>query len=153
MQQSKEEGGNQQNNSSMEAGKYVSLDHNSNGIQKENGKGELLVQANGAGGITQHEKIIHKDLNQMSSKVPPPIKISSNFDVYRPVQQKNNQNRFEQTLKKTPVNNSINKNNNHQIPDPAPPTVTQSLATRLRANQLKNATPMIIDQHIITTRQ
>ncbi|KAG5605802.1 hypothetical protein H5410_027294 [Solanum commersonii] len=47
---------------------------------------------------------------------------------------------------------SFNRNTN-QIPDPAPPTVTQSLATRLRANQIKNTIPMIIDQPIITTRQ
>ncbi|KAG5604804.1 hypothetical protein H5410_026296 [Solanum commersonii] len=121
--------------------------------QNENENGELLVQATREGGATQHGKNIRNHHNQMNSKIPPPIKISSNFDVYRPVQQKTNQNNLEQTLKKTPVNNFVNENNNHQIPDPAPPTVTQSLATRLRANQLKNATPMTIDQPIITTRQ
>ncbi|WMV50072.1 hypothetical protein MTR67_043457 [Solanum verrucosum] len=45
------------------------------------------------------------------------------------------------------------RNVNHQIPDPAPPTVTQSLATRLRANQIKNDTPLDITSPIITTRQ
>ncbi|KAH0658154.1 hypothetical protein KY289_026902 [Solanum tuberosum] len=130
-QHREDEGGNQQTNSSKEAD-------------------ELLMQTNGNGGVAQQD---HKDHNQMNSKIPTPIKISSNFDVYRPVQQKIGQNNGEKTLKKTPVNNSVNKNNHQQIPDPAPPTVTQSLATRLRANQLKNATPMIIDQPIITTRQ
>ncbi|KAK4733712.1 hypothetical protein R3W88_007973 [Solanum pinnatisectum] len=39
------------------------------------------------------------------------------------------------------------------ILDPSPPTVTQSLATRLRANQTKNETPLDIISPIITTRQ
>ncbi|KAH0756594.1 hypothetical protein KY290_026864 [Solanum tuberosum] len=153
LQQREEEEGNQQTNSSMEAGKSVNLDHNTNSKQNENEKEELLEQANRNGGVTQHEENIRKDHNQMSSKIPPPIKISSNFDVYRLVQQKNNQNNPKQTLKKTPGSSSVNKNNHQQIPDPAPPTVTQSLATRLRVYQLKNTTPMIIDQPIITTRQ
>ncbi|KAG5606134.1 hypothetical protein H5410_027626 [Solanum commersonii] len=146
MQQSKEDGGNQQNNINMEAGKSVNLDQNSNpnnkflpnnqnSNQNEHEKGGSLVQASRDGRVAQHKKSIHKDHNQMSSKIPPPIKISSKFD------------------QKLPVNNSINRNNSLQIPDPAPPTVTQSLATRLRANQLKNATPLIIDQPIITTCQ
>ncbi|WMV45641.1 hypothetical protein MTR67_039026 [Solanum verrucosum] len=138
-QHCEEEERNQQTNSSKEAGKSVNLDHNTNIVIENDG---LLMQTNGNGGVDQQGL---KDHNQMNSKIPPPIKISSNFDVYRPVQQKITQNNVEQTLKKTLVSNSVNKNNHQQIPDPAPPTVTQSLATRLRANQLKNATPMIID--------
>ncbi|XP_049351583.1 uncharacterized protein LOC125806777 [Solanum verrucosum] len=149
-QHCEEEERNQQTNSSKEAGKSVNLDHNTNSNQIVIENDGLLMQTNGNGGVDQQG---HKDNNQMNSKIPPPIKISSNFDVYRPVQQKITQNNVEQTLKKTPVSNSVNKNNHQQIPDPAPSTVTQSLATRLRANQLKNATPMIIDQPIITTRQ
>ncbi|KAG5585250.1 hypothetical protein H5410_045684 [Solanum commersonii] len=66
--------------------------------------------------------------------------------------QRIDQNSVEPNQNKVPVISSNNRNNN-QIHDPAPPTVTQSLASRLRANQIKNATPMIIDQPIITTRQ
>ncbi|KAK4716316.1 hypothetical protein R3W88_014654 [Solanum pinnatisectum] len=45
------------------------------------------------------------------------------------------------------------RTSSNQIPDPAPPTVTQSLATRLRANQIKNANPIDISSPIISTRQ
>ncbi|KAK4736302.1 hypothetical protein R3W88_010563 [Solanum pinnatisectum] len=85
----------------------------------------------------------------MGIKVPPTIKISSNFDVYRPTQQKLTQNSPKNNHNKPSGNNFFNA----QIPDPAPPTVTQSLATRLRANQIKNATPMDIIPPIISTRQ
>ncbi|KAH0677031.1 hypothetical protein KY285_024832 [Solanum tuberosum] len=130
IQQSKEDGRNQQNISSMEAGKSVNLDqnpntkflpNNQNNNQNEHEKGDSLVQASREGKVAQQEKNIHNDHNQMSFRIPPPIKISSNFDVCRPVQQKTSQNNLEQNLQKPPVNNSINRNNNLQIPDPAPP--------------------------------
>ncbi|KAH0673692.1 hypothetical protein KY284_024779 [Solanum tuberosum] len=139
IQQSKEDGRNQQNISSMEAGKSVNLDqnpntkflpNNQNNNQNEHEKGDSLVQASREGKVAQQEKNIHNDHNQMSFRIPPPIKISSNFDVCRPVQQKTSQNNLEQNLQKPPVNNSINRNNNLQIPDPAPPPPTPIITTR-----------------------
>ncbi|KAG5595028.1 hypothetical protein H5410_036260 [Solanum commersonii] len=89
----------------------------------------------------------------IDSSIPHPIKISSNSDTHKPNHQRNNQSSPRQNQNKPPINSSSTKNVNHQIPDPAPPTVTQSLATRLRANQIKNDIPLDINSPIISTRQ
>ncbi|KAK4709698.1 hypothetical protein R3W88_004211 [Solanum pinnatisectum] len=89
----------------------------------------------------------------MEPKIPPPIKVSSNFDSYRPNHQRNNQDSPRKHQNKFPANNPPIRIINNQIPDPAPPSITQSLATRLRANQTKNATPIDISSPIISTRQ
>ncbi|KAH0712244.1 hypothetical protein KY289_008203 [Solanum tuberosum] len=160
MQQSKTHDG---NNRSMNAGKlpnsklnvndHVNLpSNNSSSSQNVHGKGHVVVQTGMNAGETEPVKGIQYDHNQVPSKIPPPLKVSSNFDGYKSTQQKTDQNSLEQNHNKLPVTSSTNRNNN-QIPDPAPPTVTQSFASRLRANQMKNATPLVIDQPIITTRQ
>ncbi|KAK4730433.1 hypothetical protein R3W88_023421 [Solanum pinnatisectum] len=84
--------------------------------------------------------------------IPPPIKISSNFDTYKPNLHNANQNNLNQNNNKPSPHSSFPKNN-QQIPDPSPPTVTQSLATRLRASQNTNVIPLNIAPPIITTRQ
>ncbi|KAK4733015.1 hypothetical protein R3W88_007276 [Solanum pinnatisectum] len=89
----------------------------------------------------------------MDTDVPPPIKISSNFDPHRPSQQRTNPNSPKQNQNIHSGNNPVTKNITLQIPDPPLPTVTQTLANRLKANQLKNATPMNILPPIISTRQ
>ncbi|WMV13664.1 hypothetical protein MTR67_007049 [Solanum verrucosum] len=160
MQQSKTHDG---NNYSMNAGKLPNFklnsnDHvnlpsnNSSSSQDVHGKGHVVVQTGMNAGETEPVKGIQYDHNQIPSKIPPPFKVSSNFDGYKPTQQRPDQNSLEQNHNKLHVISSTNRNKN-QILDPAPPTVTQSLASRLRANQMKNATPMVIDQPIITTRQ
>ncbi|WMV30205.1 hypothetical protein MTR67_023590 [Solanum verrucosum] len=151
MQQSKEYGGMQPNSNIMETtGKSVNFapnnyDHNFppyniiHNCPNEHEEGQILVQNRAT---KQSENNTQKD-PVVDSKIPPPIKVSSNFDtyrpnhqrnnqssprqtssnfdVYRPVQQKTSQNNLEQNLQKLPVNNSINRNNNLQIPDPDPP--------------------------------
>ncbi|KAH0778633.1 hypothetical protein KY290_005060 [Solanum tuberosum] len=80
----------------------------------------------------------------MDPIIPPPIKVSSNFDIYRPNHPKPNQFSPKKNQNRPPFNNSGNKNINSQTPEPSPPTVVQSLATRLRANQAKSTTHVII---------
>ncbi|KAK4733794.1 hypothetical protein R3W88_008055 [Solanum pinnatisectum] len=102
MHQSNEEGETQTNINNMErTGKSVNFtsnnhDHNNlirnnphNG-QNEHGKGSSVMQADVILIDDQNGKITHKDLN-VESKIPPPIKVSSNFDNYRPNQQRNTQ--------------------------------------------------------------
>ncbi|KAG5595093.1 hypothetical protein H5410_036325 [Solanum commersonii] len=151
------------NNGSMNAGKLPNLksnstdhvnspSHNPSSSQNVRGQGHVVMQT----GMNAKEIIppmaTRQDLHQIPPKIPPPPKVSTNFDGYNPNPQRAIQNSLVQNQNRIPVTSSTNRNNN-QIPDPAPPTVTQSLATRLRANQMKNATPMTIDQPIITTRQ
>ncbi|KAH0760297.1 hypothetical protein KY290_016370 [Solanum tuberosum] len=151
------------NNHSTTSGKSPKLDPNSNNhinlspndpSISHNGNGKAHVGViDGKNDVeTQNTKTIQYDSHQIIPNIPPPLKVSSNFDAYRPAQQRTNQNSNDLTQNNLPATSPFNRNNN-QIPDPAPPTVTQSLATRLRANQIKNAIPMIIDQPIITTRQ
>ncbi|KAH0687778.1 hypothetical protein KY284_018331 [Solanum tuberosum] len=151
------------NNQSLTSGKSLNLDPKSNihinlsstdPSDSHNGNGKTHVGViDGKNDVeTQNAKTIQYERNQIIPKIPPPLKVSSNFDAYRPAPQRTNQNSNDQAQNKLPATSPFNRSNN-QIPDPAPPTVTQSLATRLRANQIKNAIPMIIDQPIITTRQ
>ncbi|WMV50084.1 hypothetical protein MTR67_043469 [Solanum verrucosum] len=161
MQQSKEYGGTQPTSTIKEtAGKSSNFApnnydlhfppyNNSHSSQNVHEKGHLFVQNREK---EQPENNIQKGPD-IDYRIPPPIKVSSNFDIHRTTHQRNNQNSPKQTQNKTPVNNPSTRNVTHQIPDPAPPTVTQSLATRLRANQIKNDTPLDITSPIITTRQ
>ncbi|KAK4724017.1 hypothetical protein R3W88_026796 [Solanum pinnatisectum] len=120
--------------------------------QNEQEKGHFSMQAAVNDICDLTEKAASKGLN-MDTNVPPPIKISSNFDLYRPSQQRTNPNSPKQNQNMQSGNNSATKNITLQIPDPSPPTVTQTLANRLKANQMKNATPMDILPPIISTRQ
>ncbi|KAG5615000.1 hypothetical protein H5410_014824 [Solanum commersonii] len=161
MQQSKEYGRTQPNSTIKEvAGKSVNFapnnyDHNfppfnsSHSSQNVHEKGQFFVQNRAK---EQSENNIQKGPG-IDSSIPPPIKISSNYDTHKPNYQRNNQSSPRQNQNKPPVNSSSTRNDNHQIPDPAPPTVTQSLATRLRANQIKNDIPLDITSPIISTRQ
>ncbi|WMV32827.1 hypothetical protein MTR67_026212 [Solanum verrucosum] len=161
MQQSKEYGGTQPTSTIKEAaGKSTNFspnnyDHhfppynNSHSSQNVHEKGHPFMQNRAK---EQPANNIQKGPD-IDFSIPPPIKVSSNFDIHRSIHQINNKNSPRQTQNKTPVNNPSTRNVTHQIPDPAPPTVTQSLATRLRANQIKNDTPLDITSPIITTRQ
>ncbi|KAG5568620.1 hypothetical protein H5410_064371, partial [Solanum commersonii] len=152
------------NNRSMNARKLPNLkpnsnDHvnlpsnNSSSSKNVHGKGHVVVQTGMNAGEVVPAKAIQYDHNQIPPKIPPLLKVSSNFDEYKLTQQRADQNSLEQNQNKIPLHSRAHNVNNNQILDSAPPTVTQSLASRLRANQMKNATPMIIDQPIITTRQ
>ncbi|KAG5631318.1 hypothetical protein H5410_003035 [Solanum commersonii] len=161
MQQSKEYVRTQPNSTIKEAaGKSVNFapnnyDHNfppfnnSHSSQNVHEKGQLVVQNRAK---EQSKNSIQKGPG-IDSSIPPPIKVSSNYDTYKPNHQRNNQSSPRQNQNKLSVNSSSTRNVNHQIPNLAPPTVTQSLATRLRANQIKNDTPLDITSPIISTRQ
>ncbi|KAK4721160.1 hypothetical protein R3W88_011393 [Solanum pinnatisectum] len=109
--------------------------------QNEHEKGIHNVQVDGNGKTVVNT---NKGNTTMDPRIPPPIKVSSNFDTYRPNHPKPNQISPKKNQNRPPFNNSGNKNMNSQIPEPSPPTVVQSLATRLRANQAKITTPVII---------
>ncbi|KAG5606122.1 hypothetical protein H5410_027614 [Solanum commersonii] len=108
MQQNKEYGRKQPNNTNKEkTGKSVNFAPNNyghnfppynnlNSSQNEHEKGQSLVQTKVNG---QSEKITPKG-HDMDPKIPPPIKVSSNFDAYRPSQQRNNQNSPKHTQSK-----------------------------------------------------
>ena len=116
--------------------------------QNDHDKGTQVVQAAGNG---QNEKNNHKGNDSMEPKIPPPIKVSSNFDLHRSNLQKNNQNNSQHYQNRPPINSSLNKNNSTQILDPSAPIVTRSLASQIRANQ--NVPPINITPPIISTRQ
>ncbi|KAG5606089.1 hypothetical protein H5410_027581 [Solanum commersonii] len=121
-------------------------------ITDENMQGKLQVDEPVAAKQNQ-ERNIPKTNEQARTSM---VKQHNNGEkVIWKVKDKSNPNATKQRgrRKSTKQYQHGGRNNSLQIPDPAPPTLTQSLATRLRANQLKNATPLIIDQPIITTRQ
>ncbi|KAH0734506.1 hypothetical protein KY285_010213 [Solanum tuberosum] len=109
--------------------------------QNEHEKGIHNAQADGN---RQNVVRTNKGNTTMDPRISPPIKVSSNFDTYRPNHPKTNQFSPENNQNRPHFNNSGNKNTNSQIPEPSPPTVVQSLATRLRANQAKNTNHVII---------
>ncbi|KAG5606117.1 hypothetical protein H5410_027609 [Solanum commersonii] len=120
------------NNCSMNAGKLPnSNDHvhpspnNSSSSQEVHGKNHVAVQMGMNAGEAVPANTIQYDHNHVPPKIPSPPKVSSNFDGYKPTQQRTDQTSLE------PHQNKV-------------PFIT---------NQIKNATPMIIDQPIITTRQ
>ncbi|KAK4709696.1 hypothetical protein R3W88_004209 [Solanum pinnatisectum] len=131
MHQSKEDEVKQPNNNKKEgAGKFVNFAPNSYALknllcinlhssQNEHEKGNSIMQAGVNEVYEQTKKITHNGHN-MEPKIPPPIKVSSNFDIYQPNQQRTNQNSPKQNHNKPPVNNSSIRNTNHQIPDPSP---------------------------------
>ncbi|KAG5605797.1 hypothetical protein H5410_027289 [Solanum commersonii] len=169
MQQSKDYGREQPSNTNMEkAGKFVNFAPNDanqndtlgnklhsgqNVLHNVLGKDQDIVQATGNEAHRKTGKPTHKSQDIVHQIPPPPIKISSNFDSYRPNQQRTSQTSPKPNQNKPPVNSALPKNVNYQIPDPSPPTVFQSLATRLKAIQTKNSTPLDIISPIITTRQ
>ncbi|KAK6784439.1 hypothetical protein RDI58_017894 [Solanum bulbocastanum] len=162
--QSKEEGRQQPNNNSkVKSGKSVNIapnnhDHsNTPGMNLHNSrneceKGKSVMQAC-VNVIERHIERNNYKVHNVDTKIPSTIKVFSNFDVHRPNQQKTNQSSPKHNKNKPHASSSSIRNTNQQIPNPSPPTITQSLATRLRANQIKNATPLDIIFPIITTRQ
>uniref|UniRef100_M1DY84 Dual specificity protein kinase pyk2 n=1 Tax=Solanum tuberosum TaxID=4113 RepID=M1DY84_SOLTU len=135
---------------------YNQHDHNKSGNllnsenQNEHEKGIHNVQADG-----NRQTVVNTNKGNitMDPIIPPPIKVSSNFDTYRPNHPKPNQFSPKKNQNRPPFNNSGNKNINPQTPEPSPPTVVQSLATRLRANQAKSTTHVIITPPVIASRQ
>ncbi|KAH0669588.1 hypothetical protein KY285_023749 [Solanum tuberosum] len=131
MQQSKENGEKQPNNTNKEkTGKFVNFapneaDYNNSpsnnflSSQNEHEKGQVVVQGAGNEVNGQTEKITHKG-HEMDPKIPPLIKVSSNFNIYRPRQQRTNQNSPKNNQNKPSFNISFTKNTNNQIPDPPP---------------------------------
>ncbi|KAH0778688.1 hypothetical protein KY290_005115 [Solanum tuberosum] len=73
-------------------------------------------QAGGDEVNEQTGKITHKG-HDIDPKIPPPIKVSSNFDIYRPSQQRTNQNCPKQNQNKTYVNSTFKKK---KSPNPGP---------------------------------
>ncbi|KAK6782060.1 hypothetical protein RDI58_019856 [Solanum bulbocastanum] len=128
-----------------------SVANNSHKSQNEHEKGQSVVQAGDFMIEDQSRKTTQNVLN-VDSKIPSPIKVSSNFDTYRPNHQRTSQTSPKHNQNRPHGNTVPLRNVSHQIPDPAPPIVTQSLASRLRANQIKNANPLDITTPIITTR-
>ncbi|WMV32820.1 hypothetical protein MTR67_026205 [Solanum verrucosum] len=165
MQQSKDNRRVQPGNTNKEkAGKVVNFfpnaaDYNNTSKNKlhsgqnELGKGQVVVQAAGNEVTGQAGKLSRISQDIDPKILPPPVKVSSNFDSYRSNQQRTNQTSPKQNQHKPIANSTLPKNANHQIPDPSPPTIFQSLATRLKAIQTKNSVPMDIISPIITTRQ
>ncbi|XP_015078910.1 probable WRKY transcription factor protein 1 [Solanum pennellii] len=89
-------------------------------------------------------------------------KISNNYSRYEPSSQTDginkqggqgvnicSRNTVNQQQGQQPTNNSKNDQN----AEPAPYTVVQSFAARLRFNQAKNETPIILNEPVHTTRQ
>ncbi|KAK6793707.1 hypothetical protein RDI58_007160 [Solanum bulbocastanum] len=94
----KEERRQPETNSKEKTGKYThtsqndynhtnTLGNNSHSSQNECRKGISIVHAGTNEAKGQVEKTSHTTLN-VDSQIPPPIEISSNFDVYRPGQQR-----------------------------------------------------------------
>ncbi|WMV30200.1 hypothetical protein MTR67_023585 [Solanum verrucosum] len=133
MQQSQDNGRVQPGNTNKEkAGKFVNfvpndVDHSDTSRNKlhsgqnELGKGQVVVQAAGNEATGQAGKLSHISQDITPKILPPPVKISSNFDSYRPNQQRNNQTSPKQNQHKPIANSILSKNANHQIPDPSPP--------------------------------
>ncbi|KAG5568564.1 hypothetical protein H5410_064425, partial [Solanum commersonii] len=101
------------NDHSLNSGKSSNLDSNSNdhinpsstdpnSRHNESGKAPAVVVIDGKqDGETQCATVIQYDRrNHLAPKIPPPLKVSSNFNTYRPPQQKTNQNINEQNQNK-----------------------------------------------------
>ncbi|KAK6789622.1 hypothetical protein RDI58_013422 [Solanum bulbocastanum] len=109
--------------------------------QNEQEKGHFSMQAAVNDICDLTEKAASKGLN-MDTNVPPPIKISSNFDLYRPSQQRTNPNSPKQNQNMQSGNNSATKNITLQIPDPSPPTVQVQQEKTSQDHKLPQGTGM-----------
>ncbi|KAK4706663.1 hypothetical protein R3W88_033795 [Solanum pinnatisectum] len=89
------------------------LGNNSRNSQNECEKGISIVQAGVNEAKGQVEKTNHSTLN-VDSQIPPPVKISSNFDVYRPGQQRMTQSSPKQNQNK-PLTRSFTRNITKEI--------------------------------------
>ncbi|KAH0765155.1 hypothetical protein KY285_001026 [Solanum tuberosum] len=119
----------------------------------------------------------HKDINQSGGTTRPQQgndranlayqnnfpKISNNYTRYDPNSQRNRNDTHQanhtaaQGIVKQPnkqqTGQAQNNNKHDIIPEPAPFTIVQSFAARLRYNQSKNEIPIVLDSPIFTTRQ
>ncbi|PHT27304.1 hypothetical protein CQW23_33091 [Capsicum baccatum] len=77
-------------------------------------------------------------------------KISANFDKHTPKTGQPNQ--IEKSTNNAATTSVVNGKNN-LVPEPAPFTVVQTYATRLRANHTKNEVPIQLVEPTLTTRQ
>ncbi|KAG5606123.1 hypothetical protein H5410_027615 [Solanum commersonii] len=128
MQQSKDYGREQPSSTNMEkAGKFVNFapnDADQNDTlgnklpsgQNVLGKDQDIVQAIGNEAHRKAGKPTHKSQDIDHQIPPPPIKISSNFDSYRPNQQRTSQTSPKPNQNRPPVNSALPKNVNHQNP-------------------------------------
>ncbi|KAK4729570.1 hypothetical protein R3W88_022558 [Solanum pinnatisectum] len=122
----KENGGNRPHTNSMEkTGKSVNFASENNAHNplilnnpNEQEKGHISMQAavKEIGDLTV--KAGSKGIN-IDNHAPPPIKISSNFDIHRPSQQKTNPLSPKQNQNMPSGNNASTKNITLQIPDPS----------------------------------
>ncbi|KAG5571577.1 hypothetical protein H5410_061343 [Solanum commersonii] len=128
--------------------KPANLLNSENQNMHEKGSHNLQVDGN-----EQTMENINKGNITIDPRIPPPIKVSSNFDTYKSNHPKTNQFSPKMNQNRPTPNSFGNKNTKSQIPEPSPPTVVQSLATRLRANQAKNIIPVIINPPIVASRQ
>ncbi|KAH0642167.1 hypothetical protein KY289_033141 [Solanum tuberosum] len=113
-------------------------------------KGSHNIQVDGN---EQTMENINKGNITIDPRIPPPIKVSSNFDTYKSSHPKTNQFSPKMNQNRPTPNSFGNNNTKSQIPEPSPLTVVHSLATRLRANQAKNTIPIIINPPIVASRQ
>lgn len=84
-------------------------------------------------------------------------KLSSNFEKPVPTNHKNKQTskqpQSSDNTKNNPKNNPFPNLKKDLVPEPAPYTVIQTFATRLRMNQAKNEVPIELSKSKITTKQ
>uniref|UniRef100_M1DJ99 CG15040 n=1 Tax=Solanum tuberosum TaxID=4113 RepID=M1DJ99_SOLTU len=108
------------NNQSLTSGKSLNLDPKSNihinlsstdPSDSHNGNGKTHVGViDGKNDVeTQNAKTIQYERNQIIPKIPPPLKVSSNFDAYRPAPQRTNQNSNDQAQNKLPATSPFNR--------------------------------------------
>ncbi|KAH0684384.1 hypothetical protein KY285_021897 [Solanum tuberosum] len=118
--------------------KEINQQGGTNGLQQGNGRSNMVYQNN----------------------FP---KISNNYTRYDPNLQRNtnathqDNNNITQGNVKQPNNQQLGQAHNNVkqdiVPKPAPFTIVQSFAARLRYNQSKNEIPIVLDSIVFTTRQ
>ncbi|KAH0639187.1 hypothetical protein KY290_036473 [Solanum tuberosum] len=115
-----------------------------NGTRKNQGNGEPSGHHQNNGNFARNQPIQQNQFPQ----------ISNNFAKHNPQNQQSKQGHQDQLPPKGP-----NNHNAHQPPkkdvvqEPAPYTVIQSYAARLRFNQAKNIAPVTFETPKITTKQ
>ncbi|KAH0639256.1 hypothetical protein KY285_035842 [Solanum tuberosum] len=130
------------------------------GHKDKEGKQDQLKEINPQGGKNRTHDSNVRDNVDYHSNFP---KISNNFTKYVSNPQRNRDddsnvnNDIVQNNEKQPhgQQQSQDQNNNKtdRTPEPAPFTIVQSFATRLRYNQSKNEIPIVSDAPIHTVRQ
>ncbi|KAK4733764.1 hypothetical protein R3W88_008025 [Solanum pinnatisectum] len=121
------------------------------------GKNEQITNTNQQGETSRMQQGNNRVLTEYQNNFP---KISNNYARY-------DSNTLRNQKGENHVNNNVPQNNRKQphsqqqgqvqkqetIPEPAPFTIVQSCAARLRYNQSKNEIPIVLDSPLHTTRQ